>query len=282
MATTADLVAEGRRFRLPVCGRTVVLRPLSGEEDLLLREAGRSPAAEAALAVTLARRLAWADDGEALTWEDTAVTDLDALLLRVRQAAIGDRVRSSIPCPSAGCECPIGISFGIEAYLSHHAPCPRPRIRGWTAEADRESGWFALVPPGGDDGPRLRFRLPTASDQMAVAGREDAAASLAGRCLRPADAPGRLVRRAEAMMEAMAPSLADDLQGDCPECGGRFTLRFDARWFCLRELGNRASYVYQDVDLLARRYHWSEGQILALSHSRRAAYADLALQRGGE
>ncbi len=56
---------------------------------------------------------------------------------------------------------------------------------------------------------------------------------------------------------------------------------FAARWFCLTELRKRAAFVYQDVDVLARRYHWSERAILALPSARRAAYAELA-RRGGE
>ena len=55
---------------------------------------------------------------------------------------------------------------------------------------------------------------------------------------------------------------------------------FDARWFCLRDLRQKAAFIYQDVDLLARRYHWSEAEILALPRARRAAYVDLARQSG--
>ncbi len=77
-------------------------------------------------------------------------------------------------------------------------------------------------------------------------------------------------------MEAMAPSLSGDLQGVCPECGASVTVHFEARWFCLRELRDRAAFLYQDVDLLARRYHWSEAEILSMPQGRRAAYAELA------
>jgi hypothetical protein len=282
MATIADPGLEIRRFPLPVCGRTVGLRPVSGVEDLLLREADRSPAGEAALALALAKRLATALDGQSLDWEHAAVTDLDTLILRLRQVAIGSRIRSGIQCPSPECACRIDIRFRIESYIQHHAPRPRPRVRGWTAEPDTEAGWFMLIPPRANEDPALRFRLPTAGDQLLVAGREDAAETLARLCLRPADAPARLVRHAETLMEAMAPSLTDEIQGVCPDCSRRFTIEFDARWFCLSELCNRASYIYQDIDLLARRYHWTERDILALSHSRRAAYAELALQKGGD
>ncbi len=129
---------------------------------------------------------------------------------------------------------------------------------------------------------RIRFRLPSSADQMAVLGSPNAAAELARRCIRPAGIPARLRRRAEAAMEAMAPSLACDLEGKCPECQAQVSMYFDGRWFCLRELRDRAAFIYQDVDVLARRYHWSETEILRLPHTRRSAYAELARHSGGD
>jgi hypothetical protein len=122
----------------------------------------------------------------------------------------------------------------------------------------------------------IDFRLPTPSDQLAVSGRPDAEAQLAHRCLRPADAPATLRRKAEAVMEAMAPCLSCELQAVCPECGTGITLYFEPRRFCLRELRDRAASIYADVDVLARRYNWSEDQILALPRSRRVTYVELA------
>jgi hypothetical protein len=58
------------------------------------------------------------------------------------------------------------------------------------------------------------------------------------------------------------------------------TVHFDPRRFCLRELRDRARFVYDDVDVLARRYHWSERAILTLPAARRASYAELARQAG--
>jgi hypothetical protein len=272
------------RFRLPVSGRMVALRPPSGAEDLLLAEAAGTPRDDAILAMALAERLAIGVEREPLDWSGLTVTDLDATILRLRQALIGDRVRADVACPAPGCGRRIDIDFRIEAYLAHHTPgTARPPGRGWTVEPADEPGWFDLARVSKDSGAtdRLRFRLPTAADLVAVAGDPAADRELARRCLRPPDAPPRLRRRAEAAMEAMAPSFSDDLRGICPECGGTVTLPFDARWFCLRELRDRAAFVYPDVDLLARRYHWSEAEILAMPQVRRAAYAELALQGGG-
>lgn len=75
-------------------------------------------------------------------------------------------------------------------------------------------------------------------------------------------------------MEALAPLGVRDLQGECLECGITVTAHFDIRRFCLHELRDQAVFLYDDVDLLARTYHWSEDAILALNADRRARYAE--------
>ena len=74
-------------------------------------------------------------------------------------------------------------------------------------------------------------------------------------------------------MEAIAPLSVRLLQGDCPACGAAVTAHFDIRRFCLRELRDQAIFIYDDIDLLAGNYHWSEGAILSLGADRRARYA---------
>jgi len=264
----ADEETEGARFALPVSRRAVVLRPPRGAEDLLLLESGRTSTGDALLALALARRLVRVADGDPLDWNSLSVTDLDALILRLRQLVIGDRIRADVACPADGCGERIDIAFGIEEFLAHHTPEPGE----WPIEADDEPGWFR--PTESAEG--VSFRLPTVADQFAVIGRPNAADELAQRCVRPVDVPARLRQQVEEAMESLAPSLSSDLSGVCPECGAEVMVGFDARWYCLRELRDRAAFIYQDVDLLARRYHWTERDILALPHGRRAAYAELA------
>jgi hypothetical protein len=273
---------EVSRFRLPVSGCLVALRRPSGLEDLLIVEAARTKIGDACLALSLAQRLGRAIEGNAIDWSDLSITDLDVLILRLRQHLIGDRVRADVTCPASGCGRRIDLDFSIEELLSHHSPRPGKRSTPGLAE---EAGWFCLLSAGKQTSDprlgRIRFRLPSAGDQLAVIGRPDAAAELARRCIVPEDIPAKLRRRAEAAMEELAPSLSCDLEGKCPECGARVTLYFDGRWFCLRELRDRAAFIYQDVDVLARRYHWSEAEILRLPHVRRTIYAELARQLGG-
>jgi hypothetical protein len=284
-------------IRLPVSGHLVVLRQLTGSDELLLREATGD---DTALAVGLAERLTRCVSGPALDWSVLTVSDLDVWILRLRQVVIGDRVMADTGCRAAGCGERIDISFGIDNYLMHHEPKEAGLHRAWKVEPAAEPGCFRLMAgprgvkkarkataaqsedPGAYVGSSVLFRLPTVGDQLAVAGRGDAAEELARRCIRPSGTTARLRRRAETALEAMAPCLAGDLKGVCPKCGSDVVVYFDARQFCLRELRDRAAFIYQEIDLLARRYHWSEAEILAMPRVRRANYAELARHEPGE
>jgi hypothetical protein len=285
LAADADTPRAGdARFRLPVCGRTVALRPPTGAEDLVLLESaaqGESVAADAKAAAVLAESLARPADGHgAIDWGGVCVTDMDALLLCVRRLVLGDRVRAEMTCPVKQCGRRFDITFGVTQYLAERgAPSPPRRQNGrWTVEPAEESGWWRVSERAGDAGEPLEaiFRLPSVSDQAEAAGHPRPEQELARRCVRPHPLPARLRRRVEAAMEALAPSLVAELRAACPECGAEVMVFFDARRFCLRELRGRASFLFQEVDLLARRYHWPEAEILAMPLARRASYVELA------
>jgi hypothetical protein len=263
-------------FRLPVSGLAIHIRHPTGEEDVLLAQAGGD---DAALALALAERLASTSDGATVDFRALSVTDLDAFVLRLRQTLMGNRIRADVTCRAPDCGKPLDVSFDIDAYLAHQLPAGRAP-RDVTPSAD-EAGWYVLGRRMAADGDRIEvtFRLPSPGDELAVVGGGDAAEVLARRLMRPAELTRRVRRRVEAAMEALAPSLCGDLEGVCPECGARTPIRFDPRRFCLQELRDRASFIYEDVDLLAERYHWSESAILALPNARRASYCDAARRR---
>jgi len=263
--------------RLPVSGLPVEIRHPTGREEMLLLE---RPAGSAELTLALAQRLGRGAEGTPVAWCELPVTDLDAFLLYVRQALIGDRLTSDVLCRAPDCGSRIEISFSIATYIRHHQTrrTGNPR-RGWVlARSNEEPGWFRLTSRAASVAPQLRFRLPTIADELAAALVPDGEQELAGRCIRPDGLPPRMRRIIEATMEAMAPPLSGDLEGICPDCGARVTVYFDPRQFCLQELRNRAVFVYEDIDTLAQRYCWSEHAILAMPNTRRASYAELARQ----
>ena len=252
------------KIRLPISQIEVILREPVGTDDILLLEA---PVYDTAFTLEFIARLASPTNGQAVEWSALCVTDLDALLLLLRQKLLGNLIRTDITCPVADCGARIDVAFHIGEYLTHH----RPRAaRG--VETTHEAGWFRLR-----NTPAF-FRLPTASDQELVAQELKPERELIRRCIRPVDIPARLLKRVETAMEALAPSLSQDLQGQCSECGMSVDMYFDVQQFVLSELRGQAAFMYQDVHLLALYYHWSQTEILALPRSQRAHYAEMLQQ----
>jgi hypothetical protein len=254
--------------RLPVAGRDVVLRSLVGSDDILLSEAA---APDLALALALLGELGTEADGAPLEPAQLPIGDVDVLLLRLRQRLVGDGVSADELCAAPGCRARVDIGFAIGAYLAHHSPESAPDV----GPADG-AGWSVLA------GEEIAFRLPLAADQLAIARAADPEQELLRRCVRPAALAAATRARVEAAMEALAPSLSAELTGTCPACGTTVVSNFDPVSFTLRELRDRAAFVYDDVWAIAHHTHWSETDILALPSARRARYAELARVAGAQ
>ncbi len=259
-------------FVLPVSGLAVSLRAPTGAEEVLLAE---RRVEDAALALALAQRLGRADAD--VDWSGLSITDIDVLIARLRIAMVGDRVIGEAACVSPACGEKVDLSFRLSDWLDHHRPRPgAAKGRGWRAEpAGDAPGWYVLSVRGEE---AARFRVPTLADQIAVQDAADPAAALAELVVAPAGLPARLRARAEAAMEMLAPALAGPMQGQCPHCGAALTALFHPRQYCLRELRDRARFVYDDIDALAERYHWTEQAILRLPAARRSQYVERARQ----
>jgi hypothetical protein len=247
-----------------VSGFDVVLQQPTGAEDILLQEA---PVCDTALALEFIARLARPLDGSAIEWGTLCVTDIDALMLLFRQILLGDFIRADVNCPAKGCGRRIDVAFSIEDYLAHHIPRP---ARG--VERSDEAGWFRFR-----NAP-VSFRLPSGADQVAIARLPKTQQALIQQCMRPANLSTRQRKRVEVAMEALAPSLSDDLQGTCSECGAVVSIYFDAQQFSLQELCNHAASIYEDIHLLALHYHWSQEEILALPRNRRIRFVEMVQQ----
>ncbi len=251
--------------RLPVSGVDVAWTAPTGAEDVLLAE-GRAD--DPALALAFARRVARLPQG--LDFGALPVPDLDALIAEIRRARLGDRIVAETCCRNPECGAKIDISFSLADYLAHHRPKRRPR-QILKAE-DEPPDWFVITAVAG------AFRLPTFDDLLAVANDRDPSEALAHRCWKTPRADSVSRRRVERALECMAPALGGPLEGRCVECDTPIAARFDARVFCLQELCDRAKFVYDDVDAIAARHHWSEAEIFALPSERRIQYAERARQ----
>ncbi|HEX7677101.1 MAG TPA: hypothetical protein VF713_03180 [Thermoanaerobaculia bacterium] len=248
---------------LPISGIDVTLRRPAGEEDVLLCEA---PRRDMRLTVALLSRLA---EGSGLRCDALPVGDVEFLLLELRRLMFGDMIRSDTTCPGPECGAKVDVEFRIGDYVAHHTPGSSPDI-----QPSGEEGWMSLR------GAPVTFRVPVAADQIAVSGRSDAKETMIARCVRPTETPARLLGRVSRALQRVAPSLADLVQGVCPECGAEIDVYFDPQSFTLAELRQEALFIYDEIHLLASHYRWSESEILALPSARRVRYAEL-IREGG-
>jgi hypothetical protein len=250
--------------RLPISGVEVKVRLPDGTDDVLLAEAR---ALDIELAQALVRRVTDATGADPVSWDELPHTDLDALLLLLRRAVFGDLVRATVRCAVEGCHAPVSVAFSTAGYLEHHRRRPAAGV-----VPDGEPGWLRLA------GTTVRFRPPLVGDVAAAAREAQPERALMARCVDPDRLDAAVRRRVERALDRLAPSLVDDLTGDCPECGATISMRFDPLRYCLRELADQARSVFEDVHLIASVYHWREAEILALPRHRRAYYAEMARQ----
>jgi hypothetical protein len=251
-------------IRLPVSETVVELRAPTGADDLLLLETTGD-----SVEITMAwlERLACRAEGSPLNAVELPFTDLQWLMLEQRRTVLGDEVLARSRCARAECGARADISFSIADYLAHHQPRRPEHVD--RAEAP---GWFRLRDCS------VVFRPPTAADVAAARRSTNPEREVARRTLRPETVNGAERKRVQRAMEALAPCLSGEVEGCCPECGTVARFWFDVDPYVQRELCFDAEWLYEDVNLLAGRYHWPEEKILALPRLRRVQYAELAMR----
>lgn len=241
-----------------VDGLALEVREPLGEDELFLLETALPPVLAV---VALADRVATVPGGGGPDWARLPAAQLGAVALGIRQAWIGDRIVSERRCLRPACGEKVDVSFAITAYVAHRRP-RRPR----NISPDPEDGWYVLWGAG------VRFRLPAVEDLLAAVASEDAAATLAARCLDPAVLPAKVARTVDRALSALAPSLDGLVGGACPACGADVTARFDPIAYTLAELRDVFAGIYRETHTLASAYGWREEDILRLPRARRQRY----------
>jgi hypothetical protein len=240
-------------IRLPVSGIQVPEREPDGLAEMLLHEAAGGPLAAA---FALVARLY----GEEIDAPGLTVTDFEFLLLHLRAARLGQTMTLGFTCPH--CRALDEVSFRIGDYVAGARPRPVPGV----APDGERAGWFVL------DG--AAFRLPTAGDQAQAASHPRPGTYLATMCMDETARSRGHRRRVERAMEAMAPALSREIAGECAECHQSVRAQLWVVPLVVSELKRAAGAVHDEVDLIARAYHWPESLILALPQPRRRAYAE--------
>jgi hypothetical protein len=195
---------------------------------------------------------------------EISVERRDIMLLAWRSRLFGDALAGYAACPSCG--------SGVDVSLTA-AGLEEPEER-FVVEAS---------------GVRLAVRMPTSLDLLAIAGCETVEAArrmLVQRCLDVCSAdrnPGAgdpydqdMAAAAEAELDRRAEVSAGTVELACPDCQHGWTVELDIAAFAWREIEILAGRLLRQVDVLARRYGWSEQEILALTPARRRFYLELA------
>lgn len=192
----------------------------------------------------------------------------DRRLLEIRRNTFGNRIQGYAECPA--CQGDLEFELSCERILAQSRPRNSDRKR-----VNR-------------NGVQWELRAPNSRDLAVVAVAPDLAtarAALLARCVRPADETAQAHGLAEDIPEvALAEDLAtlDPLSEividlTCQACGHAWQCLFDIATFLWREIRARARRHLQEIDLLARTYGWSEGEILRLGDHRRSLYVQMVM-----
>ncbi|RXT36802.1 hypothetical protein B5V03_33380 [Bradyrhizobium betae] len=176
--------------------------------------------------------------------------------------------------------------FGAPWRLRAACPICRTDCEFMTDSATLADG---LAPPADARPPRiaiggseLTLRPPALSDLAELAAASDCAAAaqlLLARCLgvaSPTAFDQGVLDKIEAELERCDPGAVLAFALDCPDCGHAWQAVIDIAPALWAEVQAAAERSLLEVDALAREYGWSEAEVLALPHARRAAYLQLA------
>jgi hypothetical protein len=193
----------------------------------------------------------------------------DGHLLALRERTFGRRIAGQAQCPA----CERQVEFALQTVDITLLPEPEAAV-----PAQCRSG----------DGYELSFRLPDSFDLAAIVGCadvEEARRALAQRCVLraardgvdiPVDAlPKSALAALAGQMAALDRQAEIDLELACPACGHVWPLVFDIAAYIWAEISAQAQRLLREVHILARAYGWREGDILAMSATRRQFYLEM-------
>ena len=205
--------------------------------------------------------------GARRNWPTCHSAKRDTLLLAIRQATIGDRLDTVYSCPS--CSEILELEVSCSTLLSACKPVSEP--------------WEVTIA-----GYRLRLRPLDSVDAAAAAASNTVAAAaqvLLERAVLNADHGGNVAAAdlPASVVDGVSESLAEHdpaaeflLACVCPACGHSWAELLDVAPFISAELTAGGRRVLSDIDVIARAYGWSEGEILSLGEARRRTYVELA------
>jgi hypothetical protein len=252
------------------------LRELVGRDEAMLAElgTGATPAERvSALIANLTLRIgAIATPAMDRILELTA-GDRERLLLALCARLLGPEIDLVTTCPS--CHGLVEVPIRFDEVISSRPSANEPRIE---LEGGSEP-WSALLrPPTGADVERAARGGATVVRELIV----NCIAELTGPSgdrVEPNRLPAEFESDVADALLALDPAAEALVAIACPSCSSPIDALLDAYAILKEGLGG-SRRIYDEVYRMARAYHWSEAEILALPLSRRRHY--LAIAEGGE
>jgi hypothetical protein len=246
-------------LRFNPSARWVALRELNGFDEQAL------DGTHTLSAIAFLDRLLIDPPGGAAGREKTGgltASDRDRLLAAVYTRTFGPRLVSSARCGQ--CSQMYDLSFSLDQLLAQ-------QDRRVTGPGEQLSDATFRLPNG------CVFRLPTGSDECAVAGLppDKAGTALISRCVLESGTAFDPEPVYQAW-ELAAPLLDLELHSVCPECSKPQNVHFDIQSYLLNALLQERDQLIRDVHRLARAYGWGLHEILGLPRSQRLAMVKLA------
>jgi len=192
----------------------------------------------------------------------------DALLLNLYREVRGPVVDALATCPA--CEAMLEVHLLISDLVAQYPP-------GYGRSEFTAVDLGSVV---------VRARCPTTADLIGVAGAHTTAAArtaLLDRCVESvtrADGRGDPLNEDEitclgTYFEQVDPLVDARIDIACAECGDAWSALLDVPALVWAQVSGVGRRLLREVDALARRYSWSETEILGMSDHRRHAYLDL-------
>jgi hypothetical protein len=192
----------------------------------------------------------------------------ESLLLEIRRATFGDVLGARTVCPACGA----GLAVDVPASLLRRDGSQVRAALSFELEVGPVS--LTIRPPDGAVLACAAAEPDVDSCRRAlVAGCVVGARGPSGP-LDPSELPPGVVAAAGEAIVERDPRSEVTVSLTCISCGHDWAAGFDAGLFLWEELTAMSIRLVDDVDVLARAYHWSEAEILAMSSGRRRRYVE--------
>lgn len=224
--------------------KLLTLRPLTGADELAL--SGASTATALSLLVRLMHDT---NDTDVTT---LTVSQTDRALAGIYLMLYGPDAECRTACES--CAETYEFTLNLPQMIAEQdagIPAPPDELGVWTLASG------------------ARVRAPTQADLKNL---EEDPASLAQALTVEGEASAEEI---STFLESASPVLSIDMSANCPSCSSAAQLRFDISTYLTRRLTAEHPFLVRETHLIAARYGWSYGEIMALTRDDRRAYAGL-------